>query len=931
MGSELDLRALGPLDVLRDAAPLELGSPLRRGLLGLLLLAAPHALSIERLLDDLWPADPPGDPLRNLQVHVSGLRKVLGAEVVQTAGKAYRLTVAPSQVDVVRFESAAARAAAALAQGGYDDAAAAADEAAGLWRGDAWADLRHLPAIEPAAVRLDGLRLDNEAVRARALLASGRHRELVPRLEELVRRHPLREDLVEALVLALHRSGRQPEALEAQARHRTLKIERTGLDPGQALVELHRRVLADDPALRVEEPQLRARRHLPAAVSRFFGREDEIGDLLPLLRDPAVRVVTLTGPGGIGKTRLSLALAHELAADHTDGVWFVALDDVHDPTLVPQTVAEALELEDGGQDFVALLRAHLRDRSLLLVLDNFEQVDEAAPLVSDLVAAAPALTVLVTSRTRLRLSSEHVREVTPLRPDAAVPLFTERARQVAPWFDVGAGADVGAICQALDRVPLALELVAARAAEISLSEMVAGLGARLDLAAYELRDRRPRHHSLRAAIDWSVDLLDDPGTTAFRRLGVFAGGWEGAAAMTVTDATAQTLAALERASLVRRDGEGRQRMLETVREHARELLEAEDDERDELPSRHADWCLEVAEAAVSGMGGTDRSRWLARLERERGNMRAALAWLGGRAETGEPDATGRLVRLAGALGLYWYRTTPGSEDVAWLRRALELGADGPPLAVGRAHYALAICEGEQGRVQDALVHARRAYQLVSEANEPHWAARVLNTLGGLTRDLGRPEEAVSMLDRAIAVRRRLADPALPVEVSLANRAMAALDLDDTATARACLDECLEQGDDPVERGAVQRQLADVSLAEGRPDEAAAHLAAAVRVLREHQRRYRLVECLESLAACAAQAGRSVDCAVLLAAADRELAEEGEVLVPADATLRARRTSEALAALDEDVRQRAAARGGALELDAALELGLRLLDPSEPAT
>ena len=919
----LSFGALGPLEVRAGAHVVDLGPPLRRALLGLLLRAAPHPVTVERLIDELWSADPPRDPVRNLQVHVSALRKVLapggGEAPLETVGKAYRLAVAPDQVDLARFGSAYERAKAAFAAGDLVAVAAATEEALGLWRGEAWADLRHLAALDQVAVGLDERRLEVVALRAEALLQQGRHRDLVPELEEVVARHPLREDLVGPLALALHRSGRQADALAELARLRRAKVEETGLEPGQGLLDLHQRVLVDDPALRVDDAAVRGRRRLPAATSRFFGRASEIGELLALLREPDVRLVTLTGPGGVGKTRLALAVAHELAADFPDGVWFVGLADVRDPALVLQTIAGALGVDEAGDDFLTPLKRHLAQRRLLLLLDNFEQVDEAAPVVSEVLAAAAGVCALVTSRKRLQLYGEHVRVVEPLDEVDAIPLFTARAREVAPWFDSGATDLIGQVCATLDRMPLALELAAARADEISLADMASGLLARLELASYEMRDRTPRQRSLRGAVAWSVDLLRAAEQTAFRRLGVFVGGCDSDAAARVAGADEGVLAGLTRASLLHADGSGRFRMLETVREYALELL-AED--RDETADAHAEWQLRVAEDALVGMRGPQRATWFERLAEERGNMRAAMTWLAGRAESGDPAAPELLLRLAAAQGIYWYYTSPGSEDVEWLPRAIRLAPDAPALTVGRAHHALAICQGERGHAAEALRHSREAYARIDQADDPGWAARALNPLGGLTRDLGRPDVAARMMDEAIALRRRLADPALPLTLSLVNRAMIALDLDDTPRARVCLEESLAIETDPVERALVLRCLADVALAEGAQRQAAEHLRSALDVLRGTGQRYRLVECLETMAVLAAQRDEPALAATLLAAADAALAEEESVAVPADVRFRERRTESALATLAPADLQAARDVGAALTLDAALDLGMR---------
>ena len=915
MEEPLSLAALGTLEVRRGGRLLDPGPPLRRCLLALLAHAVPHPVPVPRLVDHLWPAASPRDPVRNLQVHVSALRAVLGEHAVTTVGKAYRLDVAPEQVDVHRFTAEAAEASRLLARHETEAAHAAAQRALGLWRGEAWADVRHLPVLDADAADLERRRVDVAVVSFTTRLELGRHREVVAELEAWVERMPLREDLWELLVLALHRSGRQADALAAYAAARDRKVAETGLEPGPALRALHARVLADDPGLVVEDGELRRRRRLPAPPSRLLGREQEVAMVLALLRGDA-RLVTLTGPGGIGKTRIALQAAHELAADFPDGVWFVALADVRDPALVARTVAEALAVEDVEGDVVGPLREHLRDRRLLLVLDNFEQVDDAAPLVSDLVAAGEGVAVLVTSRTRLRVYGEHVRPVEPLPSEVAVPLFTARAQEVAPWFG-GSGTEVARVCEALDRVPLALELVAARADEIDLEDMAGQLDDRLGLASGGPRDRSHRQRSLRGAIGWSTDLLSPAHREVFQRLGVFVGGFDRAAAAHIAGADVMALADLVRASLVQVDSDGRHRMLETIREFARDSLAGE---HDAVAAAHARWHLDLAESAADGMRGGGRTVWYPRMHAERGNMRVALEHFAG---SGRPGDVERLLRLASALGLYWYRVSPWTEDVEWLPRAIALGAGADPALLGRVHHALAICRGEQGRAEEALVHSRESYERLSEADDQTWVARALNSLAGLTRDLGRPVEAVPMSDRAIALRRSLGDPLLPLAVALANRAMIALDLDDPATARTCLEECLRLESDEVELALARSMLADVALSEGDAEEAAGHLATALPVLQAAGQRYRLTEALELLAGLAALRSRPALAATFAAAADRALADSGAVQVPADATRREQRCGAAIAALDPGERAAAEARGASLDLDTAIGLGSTL--------
>ena len=913
-GGSLAFGVLGTLQVGRDGRCVDLGSPKQRAVLGLLLAAAPAPVATEDLVEEIWGDAGPADPVRSLQVYVSGLRGALGdARLLERTAAGYRLLVDPQQVDAEVFTTSAARAAALLAAGDAEGAERVAREALARWRGEAWHDLRHLLRIGPLALALDEQRLEVELLAAQSALAAGRQAAVVPDLERLVSQHPSHEQALELLVLALHRSGRRARALEVYAAACSRLREESGLDPGPRLQVLHAAVLVDDPGLVVEGVEVRARRHLPAPVTSFVGRSRECAEL----REEVLshRLVTLTGPGGVGKTRLALEVGHRLADEFEDGVWFVPLDALTDAATVPQAVADALDLV-APDDIPAALRTWLRDRRALLVLDNFEQVATAAPLLGELLAASPRSHLLVTSRVRLRAYGEHVHELEPLPDSDAVPLFAERAHSARRGFR--ADDRVARLCAALDGLPLAIELVAARADGISLADMLDQLAAPLELASDGPVDRSERQQSLRAAIAWSVRLLPDEVADAFGRLGVFVGGFTEAAAATVVRPTA--LPDLVRASLLHVD-EGRYRMLETIREYAAEVLGRD---RPAVAEAHASWCLDLAEEASAQLT-SDRRRWLATLAAEQGNMRAALAHLAAVADEDDP-AGERLLRLCVALAPVWFRTAPGSEDVRWLSRAIELAPAGSRVLRARAHYGLAICRGEQGDTRVALGHARDALDLLPEGLDDAWRARAMNTVAGLTRDLGHPAEALPLLEEGLALRRRLADPALGLSIPLDNIGLVAIDVGDTARAREALVEARElAGPDRLDVAIATARLASVEIAEGRTEAAARLLADAVPVLHAEGDRYRLVESLDALAGLAVLRGEAYEAGVLMAAADRALAEDESRMVPADEALRQQRLGDALAALSEDQRRAALDEGRALDLAAALRRAAPLLD------
>ena len=541
----LDFRVLGPVEVRDDGRALALGGPRRRALLARLLLDAGSFVSADRLIDDLWGEGAGESALHSLHVYVSELRRALGPEgatALEREGRGYRLAIGADQLDAARFERLLAEARRAGGERAHNRSRTLTTEALELWRGEPYADVTYEAWAAGEIARLAELRVAAEELRIEAELELGGHASAIAELEPLIRAHPLQERLRYLMVLALYRAGRQADALEAYQDCRRALVEGLGIDPSAELQALERAVLLQSPELAVEAPvslNTERRAPLPTPATTLVGRAEELAALTGLLGRDDARMVTLTGPGGTGKTRLALAAAERLAPSFESGAYFVSLVEADEPTLVLPAIAAALGLEESGSRPLAqLLAAALAERELLLVLDNFEHVLPAARHIADLLAEAPRLSVLVTSRASLRLRGEHEFPVAPLPlppPGAAadeiagypsVELFANRAREVNPSIrlDEAATGAVAEICRRLDGLPLALELAAARVRLLPPEAMLGRLEHRLDLLPARAHDAPARQRTLRDAIGWSYELLDEEERAVFRQLGVFAGG-----------------------------------------------------------------------------------------------------------------------------------------------------------------------------------------------------------------------------------------------------------------------------------------------------------------------------------------------------------------------------------------------------------------------
>ncbi|MDR7301669.1 BTAD domain-containing putative transcriptional regulator [Haloactinomyces albus] len=716
-GAAVLMRVLGPFQLHTgdDHSPVPIGGQRVRMLLARLALEPDRTVPTEVLIEDLWSGDRPARALNALQSLVSRARRALPAKAgpaLRSDGAGYALAVRSDEIDMHHFERLATEGHRLLGKGETKAAATALRESLDLWRGSALVDFTEAPFAEATSVRLEELRLSALEDRIDADLGLGHNQTLVPELDALCARHPLRERFTALRIRALAACGRQADALTAYDDLRHRLAEELGVDPSRQLRELHLAVLRGDSAATSQtspqsapqhsrpragwEPRAVSAHGVPSRLSSFIGRESEIEQARQALRHS--RLVTLFGPGGAGKTRL----ATESAAD-VEGlrVLFVELAPVRDEHGLPSTVLGALGLREARllesqptiTDAIARLVDALSSEPTLLVLDNCEHVVSAsAGLVQELVSRCPELRVLATSREPLALLGEKVLPVGPLGlPDtggeadkaAAVRLFVERATAVRPGFALTEHntEDVVEICRRLDGMPLAIELAAARLRAMSARQVADRLDDRFRLLTSGNRTSMPRHRTLRAVVEWSWELLDEPERALARRLSVFAGAVDAETIGAVcadddpaADEVVYVLASLVEKSLVEaveNERGMRYRMLETVRAYCAERLD-EAGEHSETRLAHAEHFLDLAETGGSRIHLGDQVEWIKRLDTEHDNILAALHWA-----IASGDAA-RSVRFAAALGWYWSLTAQHTEVITRLNEVMALSGQAPP-------------------------------------------------------------------------------------------------------------------------------------------------------------------------------------------------------------------------------------------------------------
>jgi predicted ATPase/DNA-binding SARP family transcriptional activator len=945
-GTAIDFRVLGPIEASCDRRLLPLGGRQQRMLLALLLLEPGQPISVDRLMEELWHGDPPSGAGKTVRVYVSRLRSALASDAVVARPPGYVLEVEADRIDAIRFERLLHQGREALGRGAAGLAADRLGAALALWRGPAFSDVADAGTLALEAQRLDELRLVCREEQIEAQLALGRHAELAAELERLVAEQPLRERLWRQLVIALYRSERQADALAAYRRARAHLSEELGLEPSEELRALERAVLRQEVA--AASPAY-ARHNLPAPVTSFVGRGRELADLERLLREQ--RLVTLTGMGGAGKTRVALEAASRQVGVWPGGVWLVDLMPLSDPALVPTAVARTLGVaEPPDIPVLDALVDQLSRMEVLLVLDNCERVAAAcAALVHEVLSACADVRVLATSRVGLGIAGELDYALEPLaiptesasaeevEQFACVRLFLERGR--AARRDLTAEGEelrtVGRICRELDGLPLAIELAAARAKVLSLDEIAAHLDDRLRFLRSWRRIADPRHQTLRTAIDGSYELLTEEERSLLAGLSVFAGGFTLDAVAAVClggddDGALEGVGRLVESSLVvadDRDGRSRYRLLETIREYAAERL-ASGGAAEEFRRSHAEHFLELANQARPDFirfSWEKQREGLALLDSERDNLHAAMQWA-------LDAATDIALPLACALRTYWNIRGYRRQGLEWLEQALALPQrNTPPRVRAEAAAAAALLARLAGDFARAQRLAEEAIAVGRRADLPMAVATGLNVLVTLAGRAGDFDRARVLCEQSVAVAREAGSPRVEA-LAFFILAEAALHAGRHSEAREAGARALELArtmEDHEVMSLALGRLGMVAAHEGRLEDARDQLLEALEYVRALGFNETGAWCCDGLGLVAAAWGDSVRAVRLLGAADALRRAGGGILQPAEAVARASALAAVRDTLGEDEIEAELERGGGLSPDETIEEARGMAAPAAP--
>jgi len=911
MEPELRFAVLGPVRAWRGDTELDLGAPQQRAVLAVLLLAEGRQVSLGALVDALWGQEPPKAAAGTVRTYVSRLRHCLKGqcleacepgglnEMVESVGDGYALPLRSAALDLNEFLLRTKQAQAAKYEGDASQAVVLLRGALGLWQG---VPLAGVPGeyAESQRVRLAGLQLAAIEERLALDVELGGHVAAATELQALLASHPMQERLAELLMLALYRAGRQADALAVFDATRHLLGEELGIDPGPALRQMHQRILQTDESLIGTAESLigtagrESATAAPSPVTALVGRDDDIEQVSGLLTAQDRRLVSLTGAGGIGKTRLALAVLEHSRPHWRDGTAFVDLSAVTDSRLVPDAIAAALGLVVQGHERpLGTLGRCLAGRHMLIVLDNFEQVIGAAPVLGQLAERAPRLHLLVTSRVALRVRGGREWRVSPLRvpPAGGTPaqlaeapaarLFTERMRDVQPGFGLTSGnsAAVAELCRRLDGLPLALELAAASMRLLTPEQMLKQLYERLDWPG-ALADLPGRQQTLTAAIEWSYDLLPGPAQELLTRLSVFAAPFTAEAARAVSGpsgaAAIEGLSTLLDHSMVspaeRPDGERAFRLLGPIRRFAAARLANVGEPLRGLESH----LLGVLKAAGAGRGAQHQD--VRRLDSEKLNLEVVLGWM---AREGRPS--GPMLRAIGDVWV-WLLVRGHLRRTSGLWQRIEslpksgLRTERDRMARSWLMASSLVNNGDHAKtgslIGEILPDARRL--------EQPWRTALLLMGRATARPYTAHSPARADFHEALMIARDAGDP-LALGYALSHYGSFLCIDGDVPRARALHEEMLTIARslrDENMRAEARYDLAVDALSVGDPQSAEAHLAVAVRRYQRIDHLDGLTRCLGALSALALTRGQAHLAARLIGAAAAGRARVGLTPWPA---------------------------------------------------
>ena len=745
-----------------------------RRLLSILALEPGRRIGTERLIDMFWGEELPDGAKAALQTHVSALRRLIGAESIVTEGYGYRLSLDGGDLDIWEFVEAAAQAREAAEVGDWEGSLASCSAALGMWRGRPYVELGDDEFARAEIVRLEELHLELWDIWAESLLGLGRPSEALSELERLVVEHPLRERLWEHLMAARYRLGRHADSLQAYQEYTEVLAE-IGLEPGPALRHLEEKIL-------LHSVDLTSTKHnLPRELTTFIGREEELRVIGKLLGEH--RLVTLTGVGGSGKTRLALRAAADQLGEFHDGCWFVSLADLRDSELIPVAIAGSIGLKSQTENPLQELVDSVHRDTTLFVLDNCEHLRQgAANAAQALVTAGEGIKVLATSREPLHVLGGSLFDVPPLavppeegtpldvRGYEAVRLFEDRAALVDQQFKLDDNAElVARICRRLDGIPLAIELVASKVKTFGLELIDEHLRDRLFSMTVSRNAVVPRHQTLKTAIRWSYDMLEEGEKRRFEQLSVFRGGFDIPMVRHMAedesgspDTAIEDLESLVEKSLVTRERSEstRFRLLEPVREFAHEGL-VDRGGVGKARNLHVQWCVQFATMIEDRIYGTDRHELEGRLRLESDNLQAGLE-----TARGQTDSTSVSI-LASAVAWYWLVVGNATGARNALQLALEnVGEDRLREAELRARLAHVFFL--LNRSDQALAEAVLAKELVSSLAPSAQKAAALSRLANLSLLLvdQDPREALSLAREAVAVAEATGEPVAEIRANI---------------------------------------------------------------------------------------------------------------------------------------------------------------------